>query len=265
MQVIKEIILSFVILFLIFTLIEKIFPAIRSKRVFRQGYKLDLFYWVLAPTINAAIKKGSALLVIIIVASIIGLKLDESITHGFGPVIQQPTGLMLLEMVVLGDFIGYWVHRWFHTSALWKIHAIHHSSVELDWLSSVRVHPFNQAIGNSITVAILLSLGFPMTALAAYLPFLIFYAILLHANVPWSFGPFRYVIASPKFHRWHHTSEEQGLDKNFAGLFPVFDLIFGTFYMPDKQQLLKFGVLENDIPDSLWGQMMYPFRKSKTK
>ena len=54
-----------------------------------------------------------------------------------------------------------------------------------------------------------------------------FYAIFVHANVPWSFGPLRYVIATPAFHRWHHAAEEQGLNHNFAGLFPLFDLLFG--------------------------------------
>lgn len=261
MQLFIEIIFGFIIFFLIFTLIEKIAPAIYSKRIFRRGFKLDLLYWVMAPTINAAIKNSAALLIVIVVASVMGLKLDESIIHGFGPIIKQPSGIIVMEMLVLGDFINYWMHRWFHRQGLWKIHAIHHSSTELDWLSSVRVHPFNQAIANSVSVGILLGLGFPMIVLAAYLPFLLFYAVLLHANVPWGFGPLRYVIASPKFHRWHHTTDKHGLNKNFAGLFPIFDLIFGTFYMPKLIQPAQFGIRKNEVPNTLWGQMMYPLRK----
>ncbi len=256
-----QIVVGFVILFAIFTLLEKLFPAQRNKRVFRQGYRLDLYYWVMAPTINTLIKNASAILTIIIVALVLGLDLDDDIVRGFGPISQQPAVLIGIEMLVLGDFIGYWTHRWFHRSSLWKIHAIHHSSEELDWLSSVRVHPLNQAIANAISVGIMLALGFPLMALAAYLPFLLFYAIFLHANIPWGFGPLRYVIASPRFHRWHHTSEQEGLDKNFAGLFPVFDLMFGTFYMPGDRQPVQFGVYDGAMPHTLWGQLMYPFRK----
>ena len=124
-------------------------------------------------------------------------------------------------MFLLGDLLGYWIHRAFHSRTLWKFHAVHHSSTQLDWLSSARVHPVNDVAAKLIPAMALVGLGFPLKALAAYVPFLTFYAILLHANVGWSFGWLRYVLASPLFHRWHHTTEEQGLSKNFAPLFPV--------------------------------------------
>src|SRR5262249_31012579 len=70
----------------------------------------------------------------------------------------------------------------------------------------------------------------------------------------------RYVIASPTFHRWHHTSEAHGLDKNFAGLLPIWDLAFGTFYMPAGELPCEFGIREA-IPDTLLGQLAWPFRR----
>jgi sterol desaturase/sphingolipid hydroxylase (fatty acid hydroxylase superfamily) len=97
----------------------------------------------------------------------------------------------------------------------------------------------------------------------AYVPSLTLYAIFLHANVPWSFGRLKYVIASPIFHRWHHTSEREGLNKNFAGLFSAFDCLFGTFYAPDGKQPVEFGVSDERIPSTLWGQLIYPFRRSQ--
>jgi sterol desaturase/sphingolipid hydroxylase (fatty acid hydroxylase superfamily) len=39
----------------------------------------------------------------------------------------------------------------------------------------------------------------------------------------------RSVIASPRFHRWHHTGEAEARDKNFAGLLPLCDILFGTY------------------------------------
>jgi sterol desaturase/sphingolipid hydroxylase (fatty acid hydroxylase superfamily) len=139
---------------------------------------------------------------------------------------------------------------------------VHHGSKELDWLSSVRLHPVNDVLSRLAAVVPILLLGFPPTILAGYVPFLTFYAILLHANLRWTFGPFRYVLASPGFHRWHHTSEEEGLDKNFAGLFPFIDLLFGTFYMPEGRQPERFGLTHEDVPDGLLGQLAYPFRRA---
>ena len=63
-------------------------------------------------------------------------------------------------------------------------------------------------------------------------PFNMFHSAFVHANLSWSLGPFRYVLATPIFHRWHHTSREEGGNTNFAGTFPLWDILFGTFRMP---------------------------------
>src|SRR5215469_12192814 len=84
--------------------------------------------------------------------------------------------------------------------------------------------------------------------------------ILMNANVSWGFGRLCYLIASPKFHRWHHTSEDEGLDKNFAGLFPLFDVLFGTYYMPEDRLPEQFGLNKDDAQQTFWGQMISPFR-----
>jgi sterol desaturase/sphingolipid hydroxylase (fatty acid hydroxylase superfamily) len=108
-------------------------------------------------------------------------------------------------------------------------------------------------------------MGFNGAALAAFVPFLTLYALFLHANVAWSFGPLRHLVASPVFHRWHHTSEAEGLDRNFAGLFPFIDLGFGTFYMPPGRQPQRFGIVGDDVPDGLWAQLRYPFRAGRRR
>jgi sterol desaturase/sphingolipid hydroxylase (fatty acid hydroxylase superfamily) len=127
----------------------------------------------------------------------------------------------------------------------------------------VRVHPINEAISHTLSATPLLLLGFSTGAFAAYVPFLTLYAIMLHANVSWSFGPLRYVFASPTFHRWHHTSEQEGLDRNFAGLLPVYDWLFGTLYMPRGVQPSRFGVIGLRLPDGLPAQLLAPFRKTR--
>jgi len=190
-------------------------------------------------------------------------QIGARIADGFGPIVQQPQWLMLLELLVLGDVIGYWVHRWFHSRRLWTFHAVHHSSRRLDWLSALRVHPVNDLVTKLVQAAALAGLGFPLKPLAGYVLFLTFYSALLHANLSWSFGPLRYVIASPLFHRWHHTTEEQGLDKNYAPILPLLDLAFGTFYLPRGVQPTRFGTSRTRLPDTYIGQLAFPFRRAE--
>jgi sterol desaturase/sphingolipid hydroxylase (fatty acid hydroxylase superfamily) len=149
----------------------------------------------------------------------------------------------------------------FHSRRLWKFHAVHHSSKEVDWLSSVRLHPVNDAVSRIFQAVPFVLLGFSPAVVAAYVPFLTLYAILLHANVSWTFGPMGYLVASPAFHRWHHTKEPEAIDKNFAGLLPMWDLLFGTFYLPKDRRPTEFGVHDDGVPENFWGQLAYPFRR----
>jgi len=71
------------------------------------------------------------------------------------------------------------------------------------------------------------------------------------------------VVASPAIHRWHHTSADEGQDKNFAGLLPLWDLLFGSFYMPSGSQAEHFGAGDEPVPAGLWRQLAYPFRRPR--
>ena len=169
-------------------------------------------------------------------------------------------------LMVIADVMGYWAHRAHHTfERLWQSHAVHHSSTELNWLSSVRVHPFNEALQNAAIASPLILLGFQPGTVAVYLPFLTFYAIFVHANVRWDFGPLRYVIATPAFHRWHHSAEADALNKNFAGLFPVTDWLFGTLYLPKGVQPSRFGVNDLQVPGGFLAQLAFPVRRRGMK
>ncbi len=186
------------------------------------GFCTDCVYWLWTPIVTRGITPVAVAVALIPVAALYGLNL-KTIVAGHGVLATQPLWLQGVEIFVIGDFLGYWQHRLFHTTRLWPFHAVHHSSSELDWLSSV-------------------------------------YAIMLHANLNWDYGPFRYAIASPAFHRWHHTKAEEGLNRNFSGGLPLWDLLFGTFYMPRGCQPVAFGI-DDPIPEGFIGQMLAPFRR----
>jgi sterol desaturase/sphingolipid hydroxylase (fatty acid hydroxylase superfamily) len=253
----------------VFGVIQRLWPQVKGQSILRrQGIYVDVAWWLFTPTVGklfTGIVVGGSLLGL---AAALGMSLTPGELRESGLretfISRQPFFVQFAAFLVLADLLAYWNHRAFHTfSRLWRIHAVHHSSTELDWLSSVRVHPLNDAIGSAVVATPLLLLGFAPTALAAYLPFLTLYAIMLHANVDWSFGPLRSVIASPAYHRWHHAAEEQALDKNFAGLFPLYDRLFGTYYLPRERKPQRFGVIGEAPPRGFFGQMLYPFRSPR--
>ncbi len=261
------ILIGFAVLAAVLWQLERWSPAIPTQPLWRRGTRTDLAYWLFTLLVTHAITRAGVVAAVVALALAAGVALDREHVQAFvahpGPLVgSQPAWLQGIEILLRGDLIGYWSHRLFHGRRLWPFHAVHHSSTEVAWLSAVRLHPVNDVLSRLIQVVPALLLGFSPGILTAYVPFLTFYAILLHANVPWALGPLRYVIASPAFHRWHHTREAEGQDKNFAGLFPFWDLLFGTFYMPRGRQPRDFGVAGNPVPDGLWAQLLYPFRRA---
>lgn len=251
-----------------FIAVERLWPAVRGQRLLRAGWKTDAVYWLFTPIVSKNLSRLGIGVVLAILLLASGAKVNreniEAALAGRDTWFSTwPLRVQAVSVLVLSDFTAYWLHRAFHRGWLWRVHAVHHSSRELDWLSAVRLHPLNELITRMVQVLPFYFLGFSPLVLAGVAPFLSLYAILLHANVNWSFGPLRYVMATPAFHRWHHTSEEEGLDKNFGGLLPLWDLIFGTFYMPPGKHPQVFGIVHHDMPESLWGQMTYPFRRAR--
>jgi sterol desaturase/sphingolipid hydroxylase (fatty acid hydroxylase superfamily) len=107
---------------------------------------------------------------------------------------------------------------------------------------------------------ILLTAGISPNIMLWVGPFTTFHSAFVHANLNWTLGPFKYVLATPVFHRWHHTSLEEGGNTNFAGTFPVWDILFGTFRMPKGELPKVYGIDEEAFPSEIAGQLVYPFR-----
>ena len=235
-------------------------PA-RPPRALRRGWKTDLVYLVMtvlitSPVVRLATLLPVALLVLANVTSLDTLRLGAY--HGFGPLATQPIWLQAAEIYALADLIGYWSHRLFHSGGRWRFHAVHHSSEDLDWLGSMRVHPVDELTTKLLQSAPILLLGFNPAVTASAAPVFMVYAMLLHANLHWDLGPLRGVIATPVFHRWHHAKDPEAQNKNFADLFPVWDILFGTYYMPRDRRPSGFGIQE-PMPSGYLAQIWAPF------
>jgi sterol desaturase/sphingolipid hydroxylase (fatty acid hydroxylase superfamily) len=253
--------ISLAVLAAAFFVIERLPGRARPQAVVRRGFLTDVIYWF----VTVLLTKPLARLLVILPASVLILtqvttadllRLQEY--RGYGPLSRQPLWLQAVQIYVLVDLCSYWTHRLFHSGRWWPFHAVHHSSEDLDWLGSLRVHPVNDFVNKLCQVSPVLLLGYNPAVTLSTAPVLTFYAIFLHANLNWDFGPLRSVIATPVFHRWHHSREREAWDKNFAGLFPFWDLLFGTYYMPRDRWPENFGINE-PMPAGFLGQMWEPF------
>jgi sterol desaturase/sphingolipid hydroxylase (fatty acid hydroxylase superfamily) len=221
----------------------------------------DICYWFCVPVFARVLRIGLLVLGAAVVFNIHDA--DELIAfydNGHGPLSELPLWFQGVLFLVLSDFMLYWLHRMFHGSGFWKYHAVHHSSEELDWISAARFHPVNLFVGTIAVDVILLMAGISPNIMLWVGPFTTFHSAFVHANLNWTLGPFKYVLATPVFHRWHHTALEQGGNTNFAGTFPIWDILFKTFRMPRNEMPDAYGIDDKAFPSGFVGQLAYPFR-----
>jgi len=171
-----------------------------------------------------------------------------------------PLWVQIGVVLVVYDALQYVLHRCLHEDRFWPYHAVHHSAEEIDVMTGFRNHPVNFLAEVGLPTMALLLLGFSPAAFIALAPFNFAMACLAHANLSWTFGPFRYVIVSPMFHRWHHAIVEGSQSRNYAPNFPVWDLMFGTFHMPVGETPKAYGAPQ--VPPHFLQQIAYPFLKS---
>jgi sterol desaturase/sphingolipid hydroxylase (fatty acid hydroxylase superfamily) len=224
----------------------------------------DICYWFLIPLGARFVRIGMLIVGAAVFFGIHGAQpLMDFYENGHGPLAELPLWVQAILFLVVSDFLLYWNHRWFHGPAMWKYHAVHHSSEELDWISAARFHPMNLFLGSVAVDVILLLAGISPNVMLWVGPFTTATSALVHANLDWTFGPFRYVMASPVFHRWHHTASDRGGSSNFASTFPIWDVLFGTFYMPENELPDAYGVDDKSVPESFGAQMLYPFQQRR--
>ena len=97
----------------------------------------------------------------------------------------------------------------------------------------------------------------------AYLFFVNIHATWAHCN----FGPtikwLEPFLVQPRYHHWHHTSQTEAIDKNFAIHFPWIDKIFGTHYLPADKWPDTYGLHDEKMPAGFWGQTFYPLTRRR--
>ena len=245
----------------LFSLLAEVFPNVKGQPILRKGMGTDLIYWFLTPLLYAQIAQW-ILFGITFVFFLDAIKYREFNSHGLGIFASLPIAIQFIISILIMNIVEYWMHRLFHGKILWKIHSIHHSTKELDWLSGVRFHPLNMIAHSVFAGTLVFVLGFSPIVYILRFPFDVIYAAMVHANLNWTFGPLRYIFASPVFHRFHHTGALEGGERNFAPHLSFIDLLFDTFYMPLDRLPANFGVVES-VPEGFFAQLIYPFKRTQ--
>lgn len=227
-----------------------------DQRVFRFEWREDLFYFLISSLLVQVLTYLS------LAPSLAILK--HTSWGGFREWVgSQPVVLQFVEIMFLTDLVQYWVHRAFHrVKFLWRFHAVHHSAQMMDWVAGSRMHFFEIVCLRGLTVIPMYILGFSEPALYAYLIFVYLLSTFVHANIRTDFGRLQHVLVTPRFHHWHHGIEREAIDVNFAVHFPLFDRLFGTYYLPDDGRWPSgYGIANHPVPKGFVRQFLYPFRR----
>jgi sterol desaturase/sphingolipid hydroxylase (fatty acid hydroxylase superfamily) len=243
--------LDMLLMTLIFSPIEVLWPAYPKQNVFRSEWLTDIVYF-LSTHLPIQITTFLILLPATQLSSILNI---PSVVNAVG---HLPWLVQFFLAVVVADLAEYFIHRCFHTVPfMWRFHAIHHSSESLDWIAGSRSHIVDDiAVRGFILIPMMLV--FPHNMLVAYLFFVNFHATWTHCN----FGPtikwLEPYLIQPRYHHWHHTSQTEAIDKNFAIHFPWIDRIFGTYYLPKDKWPDTYGLHNEKMPAGFWRQTFYP-------
>ncbi|NRD51658.1 sterol desaturase family protein [Corallococcus exiguus] len=245
--------LDLLVLGLVFIPMERLW-ALNEQKIFRVGWQTDLKHFFVS---HVGVQLISfAVLIPVQVFLSWAVKLDFQ-AH----VAAQPIWLQFFEILLVIDLVSYWVHRAFHTVGwMWSFHAIHHSTLQMDWLASSRSHLVDILVNRFAGFVPVFLLGFHPSAIYGYLVFVSFHAVYIHANVNHRWPYLRWIFATPEFHHWHHTSDDEGIDKNFAVFLSFIDVIFGTAHMPSHWPS-KYGTTKFQPPETYLGQLAYPFKR----
>ncbi len=159
--------------------------------------------------------------------------------------------------IVLHDFADYWNHRAMHTYWLWPVHAVHHSDQEVNGFTTFRIHFLEAIIMRASYIFFVSWAGFSAEAASFGAVIFLMHNVYVHANLDWDHGPFKMLVASPRFHRWHHANDEAAYGKNLANLMPIYDYMFGTYHNPHpcRSPMGADGVPHSDVIKL----MLFPF------
>ncbi len=169
--------------------------------------------------------------------------------------------VLLVCMVLIGELGRYWIHRLAHRVPLfWKFHSIHHSPNRLHWWNTGRFHFLEKALQMGTESLLFFTLGIPVRMIGAYYLLYSVQGLLQHVNIDLKFGVLNYLISSVEQHRWHHSQDIQESNSNFGNKLSIYDLLFGTYFLPRGREVQKIGIVGVSGQGQFLAEVFSPFR-----
>jgi sterol desaturase/sphingolipid hydroxylase (fatty acid hydroxylase superfamily) len=152
-------------------------------------------------------------------------------------------GLALWALAAIAwDFLYYWFHRFSHEiSILWAAHAVHHQSEDYNLSTALRQTSTGFLFGWVFYLPLFL-IGFPLEIVLTVNAVNLLYQFWVHTQLIRSLGPLERVMMTPSHHRVHHAQNERYIDKNYGGMFIIWDRMFGTYEPESDEEPVIFGV-----------------------
>ena len=154
------------------------------------------------------------------------------------------------------DFATYWQHRHHHRiHALWAIHGVHHAAEDYNFAAALR-----QALFGNVTGWIWkapLALLMPLQMFIIIVVFDYVYQFVQHTRYVPKLGPIEWVMNTPSHHRVHHGRQEKYIDKNYGGIFIIWDRLFHTFKEEDLDDEPDYGItMPPNSLNPVWGNLV---------
>lgn len=258
-QLNRGIFVAVIALFVLVVPFEKLYPRHKGQRIRRPMVGTDISFALLGPVLNIA-----GIIAVILIGGLSFFWLP-------GLALRPLTGLIPVASLpfvgfFLFDFVSYWTHRFAHeVPFMWRFHSVHHSPEHMDWVSGFRVHPFDGVV-IAPAFFFLIGAGFDTELAGIFAIVQIILGLFFHANVRVRWRLLDRIAANPEFHHWHHSSESDAVGHNYAAALPVWDLMFGTFFMPkhaSRRRPARYGV-SDPMPADLIGQLAHPCRGARS-
>ena len=171
-----------------------------------------------------------------------------------------PIWLQAVLMILVVDLLRYGLHRAAHENdTLWKLHSVQHSVEQLYWLNTARFHPLEKTLQMSLDSLPFLLMGVHQQVLALYFLAYSTNGFFQHCNIELKYGFLNYIVGSAETHRWHHSRVPKESNANYGNTVIIWDLVFGTWYLPRTRDVQDLGLQDRAYPKSFWSLMRAPF------
>jgi sterol desaturase/sphingolipid hydroxylase (fatty acid hydroxylase superfamily) len=168
--------------------------------------------------------------------------------------------LSLLVFLLVADLNRYVTHRLCHAVPfLWALHSFHHSAEAMTFATGARHHWMDRVLLGTLLpfLSILFRVPIELVTVSSFIIFLP--DGCAHLNVRFPLGRAITWLNSPQWHRIHHSVQPEHFNKNFASVLPLWDILFGTAWIPDKDEYPATGLVPGEKCDVVTS-IVWPFR-----